>query len=495
MSAPIVSGLFALAGIFLGYMIAWLSNRKRNSLEQRKLQLEIEQLERQIQDCNTQLDMQREKIIELSDSTQQEVKKYLSTLINDLSVWQGGLGLGRAIEMEEIYVWVELENDGEKRDVKYKDADLFRYLLSSKKGQNALIVGGPGSGKSTLIRRWAHTIARNCLEGHGEFVPLFISLHQLGQLCEKADLNWNVEELALKLLYGQQVVLHPGLVSTFTEAVANGKVIIFLDAADEVPEAARGFVLNWLNKLSAHSPHCLTVLTSRPCTYIDKVVNFEKYNMVEFNDDQITAFVDRWFSTLDQDVKAKKEIANRVLGSPLILRNNPLFLTMLCIVIERGSDEKIPSAGALFERFVRELLQHRAEKHKLSVETKIKLDVLQYIAYTLFERDRLTVQEEQLLEEVKSIIGQEDGKANLSNSRLVVKEIVETSGILQYNRIGYYGFYHPIFQEFFVARKVQQDIGKGIINETQWYEKYAFEEKYSNVFGFLHELIELARGG
>jgi predicted NACHT family NTPase len=192
-------------------------------------------------------------------------------------------------------------------------------------------------------------------------------------------------------------------------------------------------------------------------------------------------------------VETQKANVKRVLNSPLVLKSNPLFLTMLCVVIERGSgDEEIPTAGALFERFVRELLQHRAKKYKLSVETKAKLYILQDIAYTLFERDRRTIQEEQLLEEVERVVqGME--KTNAPTSHLVVREIVETSGILQYNRAGYYGFYHPLFQEFFVARKVKRDIDQGMINETEWYETYSFEEKYNNVFAFLTELIDQDR--
>ena len=143
--------------------------------------------------------------------------------------------------------------------------------------------------------------------------------------------------------------------------------------------------------------------------------------------------------------------------------------------------------------FVRDLLQHRAKKYELSVDTKCKLDALQNIAYFLFENDSRVINDEIIVRKLESLALTNASENKMKSIDILLNEIVETSGILKCNRIGYYGFYHPLFQEFFVARKFKYDIAKGEINEDDLYKKYAWEddERYSNVLAFLPELIEL----
>ncbi|MGZ3616816.1 MAG: NACHT domain-containing protein, partial [Ktedonobacteraceae bacterium] len=357
MEVILITGLFTIIGVLLGIFGTYFTYHQNIQLQNRKLFLEIEQLQRE----NKQLAEALQNNISL------ELRKYLSSLINELGFWKGGLGLGRTFELEEIYVWVDLENQGEHRGAKIRDSELLRNLVETKnsKHQNALIIGGPGSGKSTLIRRWAYILANDILNKPSEYMLFYIPLNIVGQLGEiQTNPNWKMEELAFKQIYGLSYLPKDNILAALEENISQGRAIIFLDAADEVPEDKRDFVENWINSLSNYNPNNLIILTSRPSTYADQMKNFERYNMVDFEDEQITDFVERWFSPVDLSSETKKEVIDFILSAERVLKSNPLFLTMLCILVEMGEREEIPSPGALFERFVRELLKYWPEEDK-----------------------------------------------------------------------------------------------------------------------------------
>jgi len=505
------SSLLGLAGMIVGTLLSWSLYFKKYKLEIDNLRLENEKAQMEITGFrveNERAKLEVEKLrIELGvlrkrerdllkdddyyKKTQQEEERYLSNLLDELNVWRG-LGLGRVIELEEVYVWVYLKNDGERRGKITKDTDLLDLLLQNRtKVQNPLIIGGPGTGKSTLLRRWAYAMGKDALDKrYGNFIPLFLSLGFLGQLYisgKGEDWSWRIEELAVRQLNGIHLTPHVGLLSVLEEAVRSGKATIFLDALDEVPEEARDFVSQWINNLSRNAQDCLLVVTSRPCSYSDQMKNFERYNMVEFNEEQIKEFTDHWFAEQERETAAQKVKA--VSDSERVLKSNPLFLTMLCIIIERGSEGDIPSPGILFERFVRELLEHlpKSKRYKLSVDTSVKLPVLQAVALELFERDIRAIVRERLLEQVDEVVKK---RAIALSSDAVVGEIVETSGMLVVDRSGYYSFWHPLFQEFFVAREINESATKGVIDASQWIADYSWKDKYKNVLAFFLELRE-----
>jgi len=488
MDDRIVAGIFAVLGITIDHLFGKISHRQLDKMEVEKLKLEIEKLK---------LEIERYKRVmeDLVESSQDKLLvDYLFSIIKELDYLHTGFGLGRTIKLEEIYVWANLEKDDLLKKEKIKDNELLENLLENKsqKNQNAWIIGGPGSGKSVLIRRWAHKVAKDALETSSEYIPIYIPLNISSQFETEINSNWELEQLTLKYIYGFQFIPSDRQLNAIRNKISHGKAIIFLDAADEVPEDKRTFIENWIKSISNRFPENLIILTSRPTKYVDEMQlpNFERYSMVDFDDNQINTFINRWFSSNKQ--KNKEDLVNFIENTNRILKSNPLFLTMLCVVVEKGKIEEIPSPGALFEIFIQELLNNRPKKtHKLlKVETYNKLPILEDMACILFDKNREIAPEDWIINQLFSNCKY---NCNLKKETIstILKEIVDTSGILYIGLNGYYRFYHPLIRDFFVARKLKKEIDDGYLDFQKWCGKNNWDEKYTNISAFLHELIEM----
>ena len=489
MDPTLTAGLFTVAGAAIGATIGalgvYLSSRRLHQKE--------------IDDLNQRVEQEQDTALRLraalEEDTRQERSRYLSSVKRELGAWQGGLGLGRAVDLDRVYVDVALRDGDEQFQGNRKAAEIFRHLLEADHSahHHTVIIGGPGTGKSTLLRRWGHTLARTALNSSSSRMPFFLPLNLFAQIDLSTVTHLDIEELALQHLYGFSYSPKVNLSAALREYVMQGSAIILLDAVDEIPHDKHDLVVDWINGLANVNPGNLIILTSRPGTYTDRLGQFQTYNMVDFDDDQIRAFVTRWFASVRATKAPRTRVVDFILGADRVLKGNPLFLTMLCVLAEldlrsQGNGQNAESLqhltpGALFDRFVHELLEHWPREMKqlaLHVPTPDKLMVLQHLACRLFAEDSRAIAGDSLFAE-----------AMAPPSAQAVQEIVDTSGILQLTRNGYYRFYHPLLQEFFVARKVTSDIARGSISLDSWYAEHAWDDKYKSVAAFVPELMDM----
>jgi predicted NACHT family NTPase len=496
MDPTLTAGLFAVAAAAIGAAIGvfgtYLGSRRVNRKQADYYQMMIDDLKRRLEQ---EEDTNQRLRAALEEDTRQELSRYLSSVKRELGTWQGGLGLGRAVDLDRVYVDMALRDGDEQFRGDRKADEIFRHLLEADDSghHHTVIIGGPGTGKSTLLRRWGHTLARNAQNSSSSHMPFFLPLNLFAQIDLSTVTHLGIEELALQHLYGFSYSPKVNLSAALHEYVMQGNAIILLDAVDEIPHEKRDFVVDWINGLTNINPGNLIILTSRPGTYTDPLRQFQTYDMVDFDDDQIRAFVTRWFASMRTTKAPRTQAVDFILGADRVLKGNPLFLTMLCVLVElglrsQGNGQNAESLlhltpGALFDRFVHELLEHwpREIKHlTLHVPTHHKLIVLQHLACRLFAEDSRAIAGDSLF-----------AGATAPPSAQAVQEIVDTSGILQLTRNGYYRFYHPLFQEFFVARQVTSDIARGSINFDSWYAEHAWDDRYKSVAAFVPELMDM----
>ncbi|MGZ3381914.1 MAG: NACHT domain-containing protein [Isosphaeraceae bacterium] len=446
------NGLFAVAaavaGAGAGAFGTYLSSRRGNLEQARSYQKMIHDLNEVIGTLKQRAEKEQQTSARLRaalrEETGEEFARYLSSIESEFGAWQGGLGLGRAVDLDSVYVDATLQDRGGER----KADELFHDLLTTgRNGSNhTVIIGGPGTGKSTVLRRWAHIQAHAALQAPGLRMPFFLPLNLFARIDQSVDLG--IHELAFQHLYGFSYSPKADLLTDLREYVMRGEAVILLDALDEVPREKRNLVVGWINGLANISPGNLVVVTSRPGTYTDGLGNFRSYDMVDFGDDQIRSFVGRWFDSVKTTEASRNLAVDFILGADRVLKGNPLFLTMLCVLVELGlrpqgkgqvgESLRHLTPGALLERFVHELLEHwPKEIHHLPMHVPIhdKLILLQHLAFRLFAEDSRAIAQDNLFTE-----------ATTAPSAEAMREIIETSGILQLTRDGYYRFYHPSFK-------------------------------------------------
>ena len=272
-----------------------------------------------------------------------------------------------------------------------------------------VILGDPGSGKSTFVKRF---LAVDCCSA-GSALPLLIVLRSLaGKLREVANTlpaDWQEKEDALA-----NIVLDEACTAldrfrleayreAFQEEIMAGGTIIAFDGLDEVPLEERRLLKEAINAATNRFSPAQTLITCRIRSYhgASKLEGYPDYTLSTLNQEQMTDFCKAWYNGLavagayapDHATTRGNELVNAI-RNPTIgeIGNNPMLLTTLAIVHEQ--DNHLPNQRVvLYDRAINILLT-RWEGAREDLENSAGKDlaeflrdnsrvrpVLQYMAY------------------------------------------------------------------------------------------------------------------
>jgi hypothetical protein len=235
-------------------------------------------------------------------------------------------------------------------------------VLAHNRG--ALIVGGPGSGKSSLMQ---HVIAvaadRWQGEGRAAFVPVRVHARALLRPLEinkaiaaalRDDLGTRLGDIDLDGLLASPPM--PGLAW-----------LILLDGLDEISEADRRqqvieIVGRWWE--DPRYRWYRFVIASRPLPdrelYRLRAMGIPTFEIQRFSDDQLPILAASWFRALgwpDAEEQAGLFIAQIRQTHMAQLARNPLIATMSCVVFARHRDRGLPySRAGLYKEFIKSSL-------------------------------------------------------------------------------------------------------------------------------------------
>jgi NACHT domain len=409
-----------------------------------------------------------------------DIEKYLQDMKNKFSLWRG-LGLGRDIALEEIYVSHRLENGQE--EILSDDRLLGLLTNTSLNKQNILIKGQAGSGKTTLLKLWVLKLAKLALEANFQgWIPVYVSLGRVGELCgNDPDWHGSVVEIAAGEFTDINDKVSPSLIEALTKIVNTGNAIILLDAVDEVDEVTRPNVLRWLERMQQAS-HCPIVVTSRPSSSVDNMMSFQVFNIKPFKFNQIQSFIDKWFKYFSTNAQKMKILLEKS-AQLVLLAGNPLFLTMMCVTYENDQFIQSYTEGELLEKFVWILLRDwdidnggRREHARPSNDATVELHVLESVSVQFF--GQVEIKEDELMDFVQKTLKKYDSTLDAQS---LIQGIQSVSGILMSERGGKFRFCHPIFPDFFYAHHLLQEVKSGRLNWQDWTRETGEQEKYRNV--------------
>jgi hypothetical protein len=340
-----------------------------------------------------------------------------------------------------------------------------------------LILGNPGSGKTTFLRNLALLNLKKDSILSKRRMPVFISIREFSQKQVNLD-DFIIEQFNLHLNDNSEKLVR--------RLLLNGKCQILLDGLDEISSSRHSFVFNQIKELSTKYKDNQVVISCRIGAYYNWFQHFTNLEIAEFDDRQINLFAEKWF---DNKVIIEDFIEKLNANIPVKeLASNPLLLTLICIAY----DEKklFPENKAKLYDTSIEILVDKWDKSKQLIrdgldENLSSNDIIKIICdvgYGTFKRDEFFIPKRTLASYVtNSILNVKSKDFDLIGGEDFINMIEVHQGLFAKRSSDVYSFSHLTFQEYFAAKNIviQNDsqsliqIIEEIIFKTRWREVIA----------------------
>ncbi len=336
-----------------------------------------------------------------------------------------------------------------------------RTLEESLAETRLVILGDPGSGKTTFLRRIANAACAARLADASAPFPLMVRISELSAFIERherKDENKDAPAQLSRLLDRQMQELAIPLDEYFFERqLTKGPCLLLLDGLDEAPNDVARETASRLIEKAAHAwPNCRFVVTTRPRAYEEEVMlaGFHDARIGALEPEAVRTFLERWAAALmaENPERAKRhgrELIEAVESRLEIRRiaGNPVMLTALAVL--HWNEKRMPEQRAdLYDSILTWLARSRKGRAgRLSPEDCIK--VLQELAGAMQghpEGRQVQVPREWAANALKSQFQNDAARA------LAFLKVEEADSGIVVNRGADVRFWHLTFQEFLAAR-------------------------------------------
>ncbi|MBW4659746.1 MAG: HEAT repeat domain-containing protein [Drouetiella hepatica Uher 2000/2452] len=418
-------------------------------------------------------------------------------------------------ELKRIYA---LKGGGEE-EIKRQQVD---WQEARRQQSRIVVLADPGMGKSTLLRMEVGATVQQAYQAletdrplKDMTLPLFIRLSTLAD--EIAAMS--TEEAILKIIQerhsnllkhhadAEVVVFLNGFLK---EQLLSGKVLLLLDALDEVPDGKRKKLLEKLNEFAKAYPTCAIVGTSRIVGYGGRLIDGAKdTEIVPFNQKQTEEYIETWFRNAplkDESVSARGLIqALRERPQIAGLAQNPLLLSLICSLYQQDHLTLPVRRCELYEQAVNCMLGRWGPDNKGHDAnegwTLAKKELLEELAYQFSCESKQLFSFGELRKKLEKYLKSGNAPTDLESVKAadLTKELCEQDGILQRwsaedDRLPIekrrYLFLHRTFQEYLTASYLSH-IDEGEIEFEKLFWNYDWHETLTLLAGLMENPMAL----
>jgi len=346
-----------------------------------------------------------------------------------------------------------------------------------------VILGGPGSGKTTLTR-WLAVVFADQRQGQPETLganfttprlPILIELRRFAERYGKLGEQPVVPDLVTEISsFISNHAYYPETPLGFIcQALADGRCLLLFDGLDEIADlGARQLLIQSIQAFLNHPRHAyganLCLVTSRPYGYqsVSLGAGFQESEVKPFAPEDVKLFVIHWYDTAYGDQAEAQALLVEIEQNAGVaaLTTNPLLCTIVAVVYR--NNRILPNRRVELYLKCCEALLDTWERNKAikdsgligSYDWQTKLELLAPVAYWLHsERERLSATEDEYVHQLATVLqekGLADGMRAPQEARRFIAVIRDRSGLIQGRGDGTLEFMHRTFQEYLAARYI-----------------------------------------
>lgn len=465
-----------------------------------------------------------------------EIRQRVSDIIQERCGTMRILDMTQPIELDDIYTSVNIlekisgrsrkEIDELIQELSLENFERFGQgsiaiegvdgLEAVEKYKKLLILGKPGSGKTTFLKYLAVQCDREKFQA--QRVPIFVTLKDFAEMPRHPTL---LEYIGISHdILPSSASANSQLIAPLDEIFHHGNALILLDGLDEVRKEDNERVLKEIREFAKHFYKNYYVVTCRIAAReytLDTFDTFTEVEIADFTTTQIETFATNWFRHKSSNLEISQKYLKSFLKSldrhqPIQeLASNPLLLTLLCLTFE-DSMRFPPTRWELYKEGLEALLKKWDAKRgierdyptdlpqgelssslyqELSVERK--RDLLCQIALKTFKQKKFLFQPDILEEYVTNYISNSssidiDPESLQLNCEAILHAIEAQHGLIVERAKGIYSFSHLTFHEYFAAREIV--IGSQRVDEElPILVEQVFDKQWQEVFLLATEML------
>ncbi|MEM6401379.1 MAG: NACHT domain-containing protein [Cyanobacteria bacterium P01_D01_bin.116] len=417
------------------------------------------------------------------------------------------LGMQEPVELEKVYTNVRfleklnirqfesIENleqaYRQNRSFQPKDTLDSNGLQVANEKQYLMVLGGPGVGKSTFLRKMGLEALKGNEGGYRhECIPVLIDLKRFGSQ-EKIDTKQAIfDEFS--------ICGFPDAQAATEKLLKSGKLLIILDGLDEVPGKFTNDVIDHIHNFCDKYDKNRFIISCRTAAYNHNFLRFTDVAMAEFSNAQIKQFIYNWFQSeadkkIDTAGKCWELLQKPKNAGAKELANTPLLLTLLCLVYHRS--QNFPNnRSVLYSKSLRLFLEEWAAERRIMREaiyeglnTEYQEILLSKIAHSGFEIDQLFFDKRDVVDKIRFFLQDNLNAPKHLDGEKVLTAIAIHQGILVERAEDVFSFSHLTLQEYLTAQYIVDNFQiEELVNQ------HLTDKRWNEVFQLVAGLM---RGG
>jgi len=327
---------------------------------------------------------------------------------------------------------------------------ICKYAGNHDLGNHVLLVGRPGSGKSTALARLLLQEAENALNDRLAKIPVLVELRYLpseaneSSVCDrilafmhKHDPALDIDEAGIKQLLRQ------------------GRLLLLVDGVNELPSDRGRVMVNQFREL--YQKTCPMIFTTRELSAGGDLGIAKRLEMQPLTEPQMQQFVMAYLPT--QGEKLLRQLSGRLRE----FGQTPLLLWMLCEVFKSDENNLVNlNLGKIFQVFTKAYVTSSIRNHQVSSlkgdiqplsDHRLWSNAMKYLASLMMDGDspvdfRVVIRKDEIIQKFTVLFKDEIQPAKVARDCL---DDLLNYHLIQNRNADNVEFLHQLIQEYYAA--------------------------------------------